>query len=80
MIDPSRWQIRCLTCGQTRRALDAGIVRIGAVGRKYTLGWCSRCRWLRRAVIEATPERGFEVLPAAAPAQAPPEPRAAPGA
>ena len=61
MIDPSRWQIRCLTCGLKRRARDAGIVRVGGWGRKYTIGWCSRCRWLRCAVVEATPERGFEV-------------------
>ena len=62
MIDPSRWQIRCLTCGLKRRALDAGIVRVGGWGRKYTIGWCSRCRWLRCAVVEATAERGFEVV------------------
>ena len=67
MLDASRWQIRCLTCNRTRRALDAGIVRIGAVGRKYTLGWCTQCRWLRRAVIEPTPEHGFDVLPARTP-------------
>ena len=62
MIDASRWQIRCLTCGLKRRAIDAGIVRVGGWGRKYTVAWCSRCRWLRCAVVEATPERGFEVV------------------
>lgn len=62
MAEESRWQIRCLTCGLVRRAADAGIVRVGAVGRKYTLAWCSQFRWLRRAVIEQAPERGFEVI------------------
>jgi hypothetical protein len=56
------WQIRCLKCGQSRDAEAAGITRIGA-GKKYTIGWCSRCRWLRCAVIERMPERGFDVLP-----------------
>ena len=63
MLGPSRWQIRCLKCGQTRRAEDAGITRIGTANRVYTLGWCSQCRWLRRAVLEPTPEQGFGVLP-----------------
>lgn len=48
----SKWQIRCTTCGRTRDAVDAGIIRIGGHGRKYTLGWCSACRWLRVAAIE----------------------------
>ncbi len=56
------WQIRCLTCDTARNAEDVGIIRKGAYGRKYTLGWCSRCRWLRRCVIEQVPERGFEVI------------------
>ena len=62
MIGPSRWQIRCLKCGLTRRAEDAGITRFASASRVYTLAWCSRCRWLRRAVIEPTPERGFDVI------------------
>ena len=62
MAEESKWQIRCLTCGRTRDAAAAGIYRVGAVGRKYTVGWCSGCRWLRCCVIERTPRRGFEVL------------------
>lgn len=62
MAERNPWQIRCLTCGAARNAEDAGIIRVGAVGRKYTLGWCSRCRWLRRCVIEQVPRRGFEVV------------------
>ena len=62
MVGPERWQIRCLKCDLARRALDAGIVRIGASNRKYTLAWCSRCRWFRFAVIEPTPVQGFEVV------------------
>ena len=62
MPTQSKWQIRCLTCSLTRDAEAAGITRIGAYGKKYTLGWCSQCRWLRRAVIEPTPPRGFDVI------------------
>lgn len=54
LLDPSRWQIRCLTCGRRRGALDAGIIRLAPPKRKYTLAWCSACRWLRCAVIEPT--------------------------
>ncbi len=56
------WEIRCLTCGQSRDAAAAGMIRVGAVGRKRTLGWCSRCRRLRCCVVERIPERGFEVV------------------
>ena len=64
----TRWQIRCLTCGRRRDAAEVGIVRIGA-GRKYTLGWCSRCRRLRCCVIEPLPaDAAGEKAPAAAPA------------
>ena len=52
MAFTSEWQIRCLTCGRTRDAAEAGIIRKVAYGRKYTLGWCRSCRWLRCAVIE----------------------------
>ena len=37
MLYPSEWQIRCVTCGRTRPALEAGIVRIAPALRKYTL-------------------------------------------
>jgi hypothetical protein len=60
-MDEGKWRIRCLTCGGERDASAAGIVRVGAVGKKYTVGWCSRCRWLRCAVLERTPAHGFEV-------------------
>ena len=66
MLYPSQWQIRCVTCGRTRPAEDAGIVRIAPALRKYTLAWCSACRWLRFAAIEPM-------------VQAPPEVREATG-
>lgn len=45
------WQIRCLKCGFTEAWGKYGI-RLGAAGRKYTVGFCGRCRWLRFHVIE----------------------------
>ena len=50
------WQIRCLTCGLKVPAGEVGIIRIGAFGRSYKLGWCSRCKRLRCLVIERVKE------------------------
>ncbi|MDP6442680.1 MAG: hypothetical protein QF805_02715, partial [Pirellulaceae bacterium] len=46
------WRIRCTTCGRSRRAAEAGVVRLGAVGTKRTLGKCSNCNALRWVAIE----------------------------
>ena len=43
--------VRCLKCGFIEDWGKYGI-RLGAVGENYTLGWCSRCRWIRCHVIE----------------------------
>jgi hypothetical protein len=45
------WRIRCLKCGLTDDYGKYG-VRLWAAGRNYTVGWCSRCRWIRCHVIE----------------------------
>lgn len=45
------WVIRCRTCGLVEPYGKYG-VRLGAAGRKLTLGWCPRCRWVRLHVIE----------------------------
>ncbi len=45
------WKVRCLKCGFTEDWGKYGI-RIAGAGKKYTLGWCSRCRWIRCHVIE----------------------------
>jgi len=45
------WQIRCLKCDFTEPYGKYGI-RLGAAGKKYTLGYCSQCRGLRGFVIE----------------------------
>ena len=45
------WQIRCLKCGFTEPWGKYGI-RLAAIGNKYTLGFCTRCRWLWLHVIE----------------------------
>jgi hypothetical protein len=52
------WRIRCLTCGRHRDAFEAGIIRIGAYGTKYTLARCSDCGRLRWAAIERCPAEG----------------------
>jgi hypothetical protein len=45
------WQIRCRKCGFTEPFGKYGI-RLAGVGTQYTIGFCSRCRWLRIQVIE----------------------------
>ncbi len=58
MTDSSpSWQIRCTRCGRTRDAASVGVIRLGARSyKKFTLGWCSNCRWLRFLAIERSPE------------------------
>lgn len=46
------WQVRCLRCGLHLPAGQAGIIRLGAYGKSYKLGWCWRCRWVRCFVVE----------------------------
>jgi hypothetical protein len=45
------WRVRCLKCGFSDDWGKYGIRR-GAFGKCYTVGWCSRCRWIRCHVIE----------------------------
>ena len=45
------WDVRCLKCGFTEPWGKYGI-RLLAQGRNWTIGWCSRCRWVRCHVIE----------------------------
>jgi hypothetical protein len=63
------WQVRCLTCGLRIDAGEAGVVRVGAVGKTYTLGRCSRCQRLRCLVVERKKERaaGTEGEPKSSP-------------
>jgi len=51
------WQVRCLKCGLKVPAGQAGVIRIGAIGKSYKLGWCSRCRRLRCLVIERSKDQ-----------------------
>lgn len=47
------WRLRCTSCGKTRDAADAGVVRVGAWSFvKRTLGWCRDCRALRFVAVE----------------------------
>ena len=47
------WRICCTRCGRSAPAARAGITRIGARShRKYVVGWCRDCRWLRWLRIE----------------------------
>lgn len=50
------WVVRCLKCGLTEPWGKYGI-RLGGAGRNWTVGWCSRCRFLRCHVVEK-PRRG----------------------
>ncbi len=36
----------------------AGIIRLGAFGKSYKLGWCERCRRIRCFVVEHSPRKG----------------------
>jgi hypothetical protein len=58
MIDPAPgWRVRCLTCGRWSPLGRTGATRLGAASKgKRTLVWCSRCRWLRCAAVERTPD------------------------
>lgn len=50
------WQVRCTGCGWARDASEVGIIRLGAWSwKKFTLGWCSRCRRWRFLAIERKP-------------------------
>ena len=46
------WQIRCLKCGFSVDASQGGVIRIGGIGKNYTLGKCERCGKWRILVIE----------------------------
>ena len=46
------WRVRCLRCGLSIPAGQAGIIRLGAYGKSYKLGWCQRCRRIRCFVVE----------------------------
>ena len=54
------WQVRCRKCGLIVDAGKAGIIRIGAAGKSYKLGWCSLCRRIRWLVVErvSVPDSG----------------------
>lgn len=49
------WQVRCRKCGFTEPWGKYGI-RLAAAGTSYTIGWCSKCRWVHIHVIERVKE------------------------
>lgn len=57
------WRVRCLKWGFSEDWGKYGI-RLGAAGRSYTVGWCSRCRWIRCHVVEKAKQPGKEQDPA----------------
>lgn len=58
------WQIRCRKCGLTVEAgRGGGLIRLGGLGRSYTLGRCSACDRLRILVIEKRSDPNASVLP-----------------
>ena len=53
------WRLRCGTCGRTKDASEAGLVRIGVRSRgKSVLGYCRGCRALRWVRVERDPAVG----------------------
>jgi len=54
------WQIRCVKCGFTVDASQGGVIRIGGIGKDYTLGKCERCGKWRMLAIERS---GSEASP-----------------
>jgi predicted nucleic-acid-binding Zn-ribbon protein len=48
------WQIRCIKCGFAEPWGKYGIRR-GAIGKSFTIGRCSKCKWIRFHVIEKVP-------------------------
>lgn len=56
------WQVRCVSCGITKRSGEAGQIRISSrrvIGNR-TLGFCRKCSGFKWLVVEA-------VAPPAAP-------------
>jgi len=53
ILDAMDWSL----VGKTKPAGDAGVIRIGAIGTKYTLGKCSTCGTFRWIAIERDPEQ-----------------------
>ena len=48
------WEMRCCKCGYVEHFGKYGI-RLGAASfKKYTIGWCGQCRWVRFHAIEKT--------------------------
>ena len=41
------WRLCCTRCGRGAPAAKLGITRIVAFGEKHTVGWCSKCGFLR---------------------------------
>ena len=50
------WRVRCTSCGRTKDASVAGVVRLGGWGTKYSLGRCSGCVGWRWIAIERDPQ------------------------
>lgn len=55
------WQVRCLKCGHTVDAAEAGFTRMGAFGKTYTLGRCQSCARVRFVCVEKMP--GADAVP-----------------
>ena len=53
-----KWQVRCPTCGRTKKLEEVGGKRVASRWSKgkRTLGRCSRCDGLKWMIIEPQPE------------------------
>lgn len=55
---PGAWRLRCTRCQESAAAAAVGVLRIGALGSKYTLGRCPFCERLGWLAIERATLRG----------------------
>jgi hypothetical protein len=56
-VSAEEWWLICPACGNERRAIDVGYVRVGARSKgKRILGRCSTCQKLRWIRVERRPE------------------------
>lgn len=47
------WYVRCRKCAHTRKAIEAGQIRLWAHGIwVYKYLWCPNCRWYRWHTLE----------------------------
>ena len=49
------WRLRCTKCNAHKPGKEVGMIRLGGVGNKHTIGFCRNCDRLRWIAIERVP-------------------------